>query len=78
MNPLAAKLCADCGLLVIVIPASADLICKALKAMPKRSVVDCVLGERTGCLVVGSKEDTLRARKRLGIPSDAEGNRSSA
>lgn len=73
MNPLAAKVCADCGLLVIVTPASMDLICNALKAMPKRSVVDAVLGERSGCLVVGSKEDSILARKRLGIAPDAGG-----
>lgn len=75
---LAAQVCADCGLLVIVLPANSDLICKALKAMPKRLVIDTFLGERTGCLVVGFKEDCQRARKRLGIATDAEDHISSA
>lgn len=70
-DAFAAVTCASAGCLVIVLPCNADLLIKAMRGHPKGTIIDTLLGERTGCMVVGSKDDCDRARTKLGIGKEA-------
>ena len=59
--------CAKAGCLVIGLPVSITIIGKVSKACPKNWVIDTLLGEKTRCMVMGSKADCEKARRAVGI-----------
>lgn len=60
-----AKICAENGCLVIVMPLKIDLMTQVVRSLPSALIVDGVLSELARCMVAGSKQQLADARRAI-------------